>query len=84
MDKFIIKSCKHKIHLLLTIHLLIDPLEKIPRAFTVRNRTMRQTKRESLDPLLLSKEINKRYWAKFAEKHLFGKILTKKHVKETF
>ena len=59
MDKFIIKPCKHKIHLLLTIHLLIDPLEKIPRAFTVRNRTMRQTKRESLDPLLLSKEINK-------------------------
>ena len=84
MDKFIIKSCKHKIHLLLTIHLLIDPLEKIPRAFTVRNRTMRQTKRESLDPLLLSKEINKRYWAKFAKKHLFGKILAKKHVKETF
>ena len=45
---------------------------------------MRQTKRESLDPLLLSKEINKRYWAKFAEKHLFGKILAKKHVDETF
>ena len=45
---------------------------------------MRQTKRESLDPLLLSKEINKRYWAKFAKKHLFGKILAKKHVEETF
>ena len=38
-----------------------NPLEKIPGAFTVRNRTMRQTKRKALDPLLLSKGINKIY-----------------------
>ena len=61
MDKFVIKPCRHKIHLLLKIHLLIDTLEKIQGTFMARNQTMRQTKREALDSLLLSKEINKIY-----------------------
>ena len=39
----------------------MDPLEKILGASTARNRTMRQTKKEALDPLLLIKEINKIY-----------------------
>ena len=61
MDKFVIKPCRHKIYLLLKIHLLLDTLEKIPETFTARNQMMTQTKREALDPLLLSKEINKIY-----------------------